>query len=174
MTLRKGSSRGGKLITTRLIPELRFGCTGTVIRLTVAIKDHNGDQIPRIQFWRENQSVANVYYKAGSDIPVVGNRSICVRHIQKSGIFSCTLNETFQATVESGDILGLELPAQDNVDFEIYFTDGGPTNYIIEGRASNANLPEAHSVTKELPQISLLVVLGRQSMAIHHTHACTK
>ena len=162
---RKGSSRGEEdTVTTRLIPELKFGCDGIVIRLTVAVVNRNGKQRPKLQIWRENETLLGVYYKVGPDIPLFDkNNHMCVRRRLDGGIFRCTLDETFQFPVQSGDILGLELPSKSDEEFDIYFTQGGPTNYIFEGQINvgQLDLSEANQLTKDMPQLGLLVVIGK-------------
>ena len=158
--LREGSGRGDdNNVTTRIFPDMRFGCSGTIVRLTAAVVDRNGQQVPKIQIWRENNTRCGVYYKAGPEIPVVANGSICARHRLSGGIFRCTLHESAQVSVQPGDFLGLELPPTNDDDFDIYFVSGGPTNYVFEEQLNSAiiNISEAHSITNDLPQITLLV-----------------
>ena len=165
VVLREGSGRGDNEVTTRLFPDMRFGCSGTIVRLIAAVVDRNGQQVPKVQIWRENNTQPGVYYKAGPDIPVFEDSSICVRHRLSSGIFRCTLNESAQVSVQPGDILGLELPPTNDDDFDIYFVSGGPMNYVFEEQLKSAiiNISEAHSITNDLPQITLLVMLGKHT-----------
>ena len=121
-----------------------------------------GQQSPKIQVWRVNETYSNVYYKSGPD--VVFENSVCVRNInqQPAGVFHCILSEVSYVSVRPGDILGLELPPADDDGFEPYFTSGGPMNYVFQDQLSSVevNLSEAHSVSHHLPLINLLVVLG--------------
>lgn len=77
-------------------------------------------------------------------------------------IFRCTLNESFQISVQPGDILGLELPPENLVEFDIYFKPArGALNCIFEGKLnSTANISEAVCQSYDLPQINLVVILG--------------
>ena len=53
-------------------------------------------------------------------------------------IFEHTLDEASQVTVQSGDILGIELPPDNDQAFDIlYALDGGPLTYIYRRRLSS-------------------------------------
>ena len=136
------------------------------MRMVVAVVDRlNGQQSPKVQIWRENKIQTGMYYKPGPDIPVVKNSSICDDTGHGGGIFRCTLNEAYQVSVQPGDILGLELPPENDDDFDIYFSDGGPLNYIFdEELSSTANISEAARQSNDLPQINLVVMLGNYSL----------
>ena len=47
-------------VTTRLFPELKFGCFGTIVRFTAAVRDASGQQDPKIQIWREDKTLVIV------------------------------------------------------------------------------------------------------------------
>ena len=150
-------------MTTRLFPNLRFGCNGTIVRMIVAVMNRRGSGVPKIQTWRESKDHRGVYYKPGPDIPIIDDSSVCVRHRRSDRIFRCTLNETFQVSVQPGDILGLELPPENDEDFDIYLKSGGPMplNYVFEGKLnSTVNISEADYPSYDLPQIKLVVILG--------------
>ena len=163
---REGNGRGDSSnVVTRLFPDMRFGCGGTIVRLTVAGRVVNRQQNPKIQVWRENKTQSDVYFKPGSDI-ILERFTSCDRNRlpqipSGSGVYHCTLTEAAQVSVQPGDILGLELPPTSSHSFEIYFTSGGPMNYVFQRQLfSTVDLSERVFVTKDLPQISLLVVLG--------------
>lgn len=150
-------------MTTRLFPDLRFGCKGTIERMTVAVVNRGGRGIPKIQIWRESKDQCGTHYKSGPDIPITDDSSVCIRRRLSGGIFRCTLNDIFQLTVQPGDILGLELPPRDDDDFDIYFKTGDllPPSYVFEGKFnSTINISEANYHSYDLPQINLVVMLG--------------
>ena len=131
--------------------------------MTVALVNRRGQKSPKIQIWRESKIQTGVYDRHGHAIPVVANDSVCVHHNYDSGddIFRCTLNETYQVSVQPGDILGLELPPENDNDYVIYFKDGGPLNYVFDGHLnSTTNISEATHQSNDLPQINLVVMLG--------------
>jgi hypothetical protein len=131
-------------VTTRLFPDLRFGCNGTIVRIIVAVVNRGGRGVPKIQIWREDKNQYGVYYKSCPDIPIIDNSSVCIRHRLTGGRFRCTLSNHYQLSIQPGDILGLELPPQNDDDFDIYFTPGGPTSYIFEEKLnSTVNISEA-------------------------------
>ena len=174
-----GESRQGteNKVTTRLYPNFRFGCKGRVVRLIVAVVDRAGQQIPKLQIWRQNKTDPAIYFKTTFDIPVVNNESVCARRNHKGGIFRCSLNETYQAHVQPGDFLGIELPPSNNVDFDIKFkTSEEPFSpvYMFEGRL-NSTVNISHAINSsngsdqlKVPQISLLVTLGRLILYVYH------
>ena len=103
-----------------------------------------------------------LYYKTGRDIPIVDSNEVCLRDRIGGQVFRCTLNEAYQVSVQPGDILGLELPPEIDDDFDIFFTEHGPENYVFEGSlTSPANLSEADRVTNHMPQINFTVMLGK-------------
>ena len=165
-------------VTTWLYPNLRFGCKGRVVRLIVAVVDRtNGQQIPKLQIWRQNQTDPGIYFKTTFDIPVVNNRSVCSNRGHNGGIFRCSLNETYQAHVQPGDFLGIELPPSNDVDLDIEFKNSETTFspvYMFEGRL-NSTVNISHAINSsngsdqlKVPQISLLVTLGRLILYVYH------
>ena len=73
--------------TTRLFPDMRFGCNGTIVRMVVAVVDRGGREVPKIQIWRESKTQAGIYHRQDSDIRVVNDSSMCIRHCLGGGIF---------------------------------------------------------------------------------------
>ena len=128
-------------------------------------RDRNQQNSPKVQIWRKNKTLPGVYYRPGPDIPIVKNKSICARSDYSGGIFQCVLNETFQVSIQPGDILGLELPPSS----DIYFTpaeDQAPVSYTFERQLnSTVNISQAARQSNHLPLINLLVILG---MPWHH------
>ena len=156
-------------LTTRLIPDLKFGCTGTIVRFTVTVSVLNRESQfgPKIQVWRRNQShPGGLYYKLDGDILLERGLLSCqvstgIR--ERVLVINCVLSEGARISVKPGDILGLELPHTDNRFLDIHFlaSDDGPANYIFQqGLSSTVNISEADSVTNHLPQITFLVALG--------------
>ena len=149
-------------MTTYLFPNLTFGCTGTIMRLTVAVAnraqvDNNPVQeqtAPKIQIWRKK---SDLYHKAGPEISIF--ESLCVTEFQDG---TCLWNEEARVSVQPGDILGLEIPPTNDDGYEILFTtDDEYKTYIFQRQiSSTVNLSEADSITNHLPQIIPLVILG--------------
>ena len=145
-----------------------FGCYGTIVKVTAAVVDYGRFQDPKVQIWRENETQPGLYRKIAPDIPL--NRSDlqsapCYQNTYNSGgFFQCVLNEDHRISVQPGDFLGLEIPPLNHDDLEIYFKVGGPTNLVFEGQLNstiNLSATEPHSITKDEPQITFLVVLGK-------------
>ena len=164
----QGNGRGERnAITTRLFPDMQFGCYGTIVQVTAAVVDDGGQESPKIQIWRENNTQSDLYHKiSSSDILVRRRNPPCYQNSLSNGIFQCTLREDLRISVQPGDFLGLEIPPISSDDLEIYFQPGGPTNLAFQDRqGSTVDLStEAHATTNDEPQITFLVVLGTFSL----------
>lgn len=160
-------------MTTYLFPNLTFGCNGTIVKLTVGMaKGPNAANNPQtvrlnIQIWRKNKS--DLYYKAGPEVEVPISDSSCVSEFNavEGRCVSSNKDASLRVSVQSGDILGLELPPTNNDGYEILFTRNDEhKSYIFQHQnlilnsTVTANLSEADNVTNHLPQIIPLVILG--------------
>ena len=84
----EGNGRGERdRWTTRLFPDLKFGCVGTIVSVTAAVQNNTGQQHPKIQIWRENESQPDFYYKT-ADIQIRRLNSPCYRYTYSNRIFS--------------------------------------------------------------------------------------
>ncbi len=150
---------------TRLFPELKFGCFGTIVRFTVAVLNTRGWRDPKIQIWREDKARPGLYHKISSNVQIQRANPPCYRmtYNANSSIFQCTLREDFRISVQPGDFLGLEIPSEEYDDLVVTFKAGGPTNLVFQGQlGSNFDLfTEPHTITNYEPQITFLVVLGK-------------
>ena len=149
-------------ITTRLIPEMRFTCTGTIVGYSVSLRIPNTDYSPEIQIWRENSSQPGVYYKK-QDAIVINTTACNAVYSNSNGVFNCTLNQGAQIPVQAGDILGLELPASDTNRGMLSTRSGSaPTNYVFEqlSLSSPVLLSSSSSLVYELPQIAFEIDSG--------------
>ena len=157
----EGTGRGTRsTIVTRLIPDLKFTCDGIITRYTVGGVTSNGTKEPKIQIWRESPNQCGAYFKLAKDI--AADVRVCEGNAPKklsTGVFQCTLKEMFQVQVQAGDILGLELPPSDDLDFVVRFKRGGPTNYVFESQLSSTVIlsNRNHSEVQEQPQINITV-----------------
>ena len=161
----EGNGRGiTNNFTTRLFPNMTFGCNGTIVRMIVAVENRYGRRqlYPKLQIWREDEAQTGNYHRQGADIQIIKDNPMCLDDQRDGEIFRCTLNENFQIPVRPGDILGLELPPENLVEFDIYFKPaGGTLNCIFDGKLnSTANISEAVCQSYDLPQINLVVILG--------------
>ena len=154
---------------TVLIPDMNFACNQTIVAFTVTAINHLGrDQDPMIQFWRENGSQPGNYYKTGYPIPVNLNSIVRADGLPTQSVatrtYFCILNKEYQISVQSGDILGLEIPPANVVDFDLLFTKGGPINYVFkQPLSSTIDLIESNTVTvQQLPQISFGFTTGNK------------
>ena len=142
-------------IQNLLIPEMNFTCSASIVGFIVA--GRNSGDIPhlRVQIWRKNRS--SMYYQVGQFSAHDGVCAIV------GYTYLCILQDSFQVSVQPGDILGLELPATDSD--EILFTNGGPTNYIFKHPSqldSNTKLSlNGSSTAQQLPQIVFNLTSGK-------------
>ena len=159
---------------TRLIPEMKLVCNGTIVGYTVAMRRMSGELHPVIQVWRRNNSEClpvNVYYKAETDFAIMD--SLCVRRLVKvannSNVFHCDLIETARVSIQPGDILGLELPSGTNDASVLTFAHvgKGQTSYSLgEQLLPIAMLSDGMTVANELPQINLDIESGNLTNTI--------
>jgi hypothetical protein len=155
-------------ITTVLIPDMNFTCCAKLVGFTfVGINRRNrGRQDPKIQIWRKEISEPGIYHKTGTEIAVnVSANGACADGLPtiSSRTYFCVLVERFQVLIQPGDILGFELPPNDDDDFDIRFTVGGegPTNYIFNrSLTSNAQLSERDLEAQQLPQLTFTLTKG--------------
>ena len=150
---------------TLLIPAMNFTCNATIAGFAVAGTWLNRAPHSQLQLWRKNSSHSSVYYKIGSiSVNIAGNGGVC-------NVISRIANITYwcilfkQVSVQSGDILGLQLP---NNNLEILFTSRsrGPVNYIYEQEYllnSTVDLShnENYTIAQQLPQIAFNLTSGR-------------
>ena len=153
---------------------MNFACNGTVTGYTAVLRDwtprRDQLQYPKIQVWRKNTSQfgSYVYYKTSPDIAI--DSALCVNGLTQlvtSGreVLHCNLNQ-ITVSVQVGDILGLELPPENNDDIRLAFAkiNSGPINYVFdrsESQDSYYALWRRNRVVRELPQITLEIGLGK-------------
>ena len=153
---------------TLLIPEMNFSCNATIFGFTVASSSRDY----KIQIWRQNDCHPSVYYKVGNEILGNVNQRRGSTNCSSTGSFIgnvwCILSDALQLSVQPGDILGLEIPNNDDV--VIRFGIGGPTNYVFQGRLdSTIDLRNETSYTtiEQFPQIIFNLTSGKSSCCIH-------
>jgi hypothetical protein len=165
------SESGRTQVTTRLFPNLKFGCFGTIVRVTAAVWDTpTGEENPTIQIWREDKTHPGLYHKISSVIQIGQSNSQCYQGTLMDDILQCILTEEHHVSVQPGDFLGIEIPSYLEDDLLIYFKAGGPTNLVFQGQlGSTVNLfTKSHTITDGEPQITFLVVLGKNSSCSYY------
>ena len=153
-------------IATFLIPEMNFTCNATIIGFIVAGARLDREPHSQVQIWHKNSSQNSaVYYKVGNfSVDTAGRGStVCVAEGTLVGSTRwCILHNNLQVSVQPGDIFGLELPSTNND--EIFFTSGGPVNYVFERQLdSNVSLSNngSYSNAQQLPQIVFNLTSGK-------------
>ena len=153
---------------TRLIPEMRFVCNGTIVGYTVAMRRpaqtplNEAEQLlAMILIWRESKTQVHTYYEVGAGIPI--DEATCIGGLTEvaNDMLDCDLSGGARASVESGDILGLQLPPENVGAGVISFArvSKGPLNYVFEQQVLSSPamlaLSDSTSLSWELPQITV-------------------
>ena len=125
-----GQRTNGNNVLTILIPDMNFTYNATIAGFIVAGTRFRNS---KIQIWRQNSSQPGTYYKAQPDI-IMNGASGCASRVRIArGIGFCIL-KSIAVSVQPGDFLGLEIPPTDG----IYFTRGGPENYVFRGALNSS------------------------------------
>ena len=148
---------------TRLIPDMKFVCNGTIIGYTVAMRKESGEQDPIIQIWRRNSSEcqSSVYVKVGGAIAT--NLTYCEDRATSAtdmpSVYICQLKKGFQVAVQPGDILGFELPLASTDVSALLFASvvKAPTNYEFRQLLSTSKVVLSNEIKtyQELPLITV-------------------
>ena len=140
----------------RLIPGMNFTCNGTITRVTVAGETQPaGRQGIKLNVWRENES--GHFYKCGQGI--VLSSDICRKFQNYDNAFECRLSMRTRLSVESGDILGIEVPRRDAANFELYSVSArGLTNYIFNGNNLHPTVDLCDRINEA--EVRPLIMLG--------------
>ena len=146
-------------VTTHLIPDMNFTHPATIVGFIVAGRLFNEEPHSKIQIWRQNSSQPGVYYRVEPDI-TVDTDMICMSAFEVvDNVLSCILNDDYRVLVQPGDFLGLELPNTD-IESEIYFTSGGPINYVFQGELNSMIELNDPGCTQLRPQIAFNLTSG--------------
>ena len=125
----RGNSEENATVVTRLIPAMNFSCNVTIVSwiITANRSRQTGTLMPKIQIWRENGSLPDVYHKVNPAIAMTSSECFASRFTRLfTRVFLCILNDTARVSVQPGDIVGLELPPTNDSNFDIHFTNEGP------------------------------------------------
>jgi hypothetical protein len=165
--------------TLRIIPEMSFICSGTIVGFTVAGRRRGMSRRddPVIQIWRPqniSQLSRSTYYNTESKITT--ERSVCAENgftvfsqesDNRNQVWKCNLCDANRVPVQAGDVLGLLLPPRTNTSFRLSVagvSSKGPTNHVFEGQDlmshTTVNLSNATSTNNQLPQIAIDVESG--------------
>ena len=128
-----------------------------------------GTQFPKLQVWRANSSQGrHFYFKPGNDIQVDAEGTACELLTKTCGqIFQCRLSNDHQVSVQSGDILGVELPPLNDSAFELFFLINRPdlmqNHYVVRQQLSSTvriGITTAHSFYHRGDQLLLTLELS--------------
>ena len=153
----------GNSFTTRIIPEMSFTCSGTVTHWRAAGVFRDGANANRnsvLSIWRERSSGSGVYnISQRIDLGRCGSEVQPTLVMGMSSVYECTLLQSERVSVQPGDIVGIELAAQDRAIFRLHFDGrGGPTNYIFNRNSPRTvTLNQNNGTESAQPQILLTV-----------------
>ena len=161
-----GTRQEGSTVTTRIIPDMMFTCTGTVVKWRAAGIYDGRSVNAMLNIWRERSGVAGTYDKVATiELGLCGSGVEATLVTGLSDVYECTLPESMRVSVQPGDIVGIEIARNIEYDFRLYFdnTNGGPTNYVFNGQFSTVTLSQSASTSQDQPQISLTVEMAVQT-----------
>ena len=150
---------------TRIIPSLTFTCSGTVTGWRAAGEfrtEGNAETNSVLSIWRERSNESSTYDRTdGIELGRCGSEDPASLVLGMSGIYECTLPPNGRVSVQPGDVVGIELPADNRANFRLYFdnTNNAPRNYVFSGNGSTYSLSRAISSeqTSDQPQVFLTV-----------------
>ena len=158
-----GCYTGDNGATTRLYPEVRFTCNGTVTKWRAAARQLSGSKNTVLWIWREMSSGSQTYRRISTQSIELG---VCGSGIDASpvagmnGVYECTLPESSRVTVQSGDIIGTEVAASSELGFGLLYDNSrgyGPLGYIFDVSVTTAMLGPNNNRPNEIPLLSLTV-----------------
>ena len=156
----------GNTVITRIIPDMTFNCTGTVVKWRAAGFYDGRSVNAMLGVWRERSSDAGTYDKAATvELGTCGNVGQATPVTGLSNVYECTLPESLRVSVQPGDIVGIEIASNSVYNFRLYFddTNGGPTNYEFDGQFPTITLSQRARISQDQPQISLTVEMAVQT-----------
>ena len=156
----------------RLIPDIKFTCSGTVVRVRVAGRpqqDSDFNQSMKIQIWRANKTKHGIYYHRINDIalPFACEMDKLIPMMapgpNQSGVYECKVKQNIPA-VKTGDVLGIELPPEHSTSFKIYSAmatdhERRLRNFIFERNPSSTIDLELHSAINNETAAQPLIII---------------
>ena len=161
-------------LRTILIPEMNFSCNGTIVNVTVVgrrlePRSMNHRRYPRLQIWREDINEEGVYHKITTREIVLNPRQTqfvkCKQLVRDDipGAVICyiTLSMNRYVSINSGDIVGLQLPTNMSTTFEILYRNSMLTNFVYFGSITDRRQLNFSNVSEKLqPLIRLHIIPG--------------
>ena len=135
------------LSITILIPDMKFTCKGTILQVTVP-----ADYIPKtsnqdimVQIWRQNSGTVTggSYSRVGKiALPSMCINNTLMPRMFHDDVYDCVLKETIADSifVESGDIVGIELPPpleSDVAELKLSVAECVVSSYILDDSLSS-------------------------------------
>ena len=125
-------------VTTVIVPEMSFTCSGTVTHWRVAgeFSDAgNTDTNSVVIVWREMSSNSGTYARVRQvELGRCGGENRAPLVMGTSDVYECSLSQSERVAVQPGDVVGMELSSASRALFRLYFNNSnnsGPVNYVF-------------------------------------------
>lgn len=121
-----------------LYPQMKIICNGTLVRWRVAgafLPQGAGPNVNIVlSIWRERSAESGIYNRVGAiALGFCGNRIA----IRDNNVFECTLPQNSRVTVQTGDIVGVEVMANRGFQILYHHTASGTRSYRFNRRTSS-------------------------------------
>ena len=153
----------------RLIPDMKFTCRGTIVRVIMVgvLKQNITGKRLQLTIWRKNETEPEIYHRSKLRIVLP---SMCKGKMLQTNmmfkdlgtIYQCQLQMSMRISVKPGDVLGIELPPKPTAKFELlYFNESGLKSYTFE-RDSSSTFDVSNSIGNDTvqPLISITINPG--------------
>ena len=140
---------------------MNFTCNGTITNVIVGgvMRGKQRMKSVRIKFWKESTIEPGIYHESQKTIVLALNKNMCNKQ-DRQCMFR--LMGKKQISVEPGDILGIEVPQQNDADFELHSVSApGLTNYIFRGTNLRSRVDLDDSIMEI--EVQPLIMFGMRS-----------
>lgn len=145
---------------TVLIPDMKFTCTGTVVKWRAAgVIDYSGTVNAMVGIWRRQNGRTRTYDKIATIELGICGRVNSTLVTGTRNVYECVLPRPM--SVQQGDIAGIEIARLPDYRFGLHIvTDVGSTNYVFRrmSQIATATLSDSDLLFTAQPQFSLTVI----------------
>ena len=150
----------------RLLTEYQFNCSSTTITSVIVggdlrIPNNNRQLFPSVQIWTPTPNRPNQYYLLSINNKTIYNST---NNVSTSGVFEYPLNPPI--SVQSGEILAISQPPQENSIFRVYYTQ----NVVKFDSYVRSNVPQDIDLSGSSPITSDLVLIYPITGELYHIY----
>ena len=164
---------------TRIIPQMMFTCNGTLVKWRAAGEFHTSINLKKklfggddyvntiLNIWRKKSTESGVYDKVGTiELGICGSGVDASPVTGLNSVYECTLLESSRVSVQTGDIIGVEVADENKLRFRVLYhhAASGTRSYHFTWTASawqdssSIRLGDGCVISPaDEPQISLIV-----------------